>query len=341
MFIIDLKTIQETLLFFGITDNVIKFKELLRYDYDKDSPEIRVIMLANFSNREPVVIKFIKEELHPQSVIEEQSAFSEQLRTYGITTPKRYFSDGRYCIPLLVSGTYVTVTVEDYAEGELKLVYEELVYKIGALLAQTHNVSFENNLHVNGTVLFNVLADNDLFSYDAFCRLTQNYIGTYLDIIRLIQTLYSERMEALCKLKTYEKYAVQGDISNNNLYLTSQGELGLFDYNNCGDNYLLSDAVMQGIFMARLMDYAKPITEEDSERLYISFMRGYSSVRPFTEDELTLIPHIYALTNAFWLSDLVYSDSSLKNLLKSGDVTSAEALIQNIYKKLNKAAPCF
>lgn len=45
---------------------------------------------------------------------------------------------------------------------------------------------------------------------------------------------YNAYMEILSPLKKYPR-AVQGDISECNLYLTSFGELGIFDFNRCGD----------------------------------------------------------------------------------------------------------
>ena len=39
-----------------------------------------------------------------------------------------------------------------------------------------------------------------------------------------------------------------------NLYQAASGEIGVFDFNRCGDNNLFCDAVMQAVFEARLMD---------------------------------------------------------------------------------------
>ena len=64
-------------------------------------------------------------------------------------------------------------------------------------------------------------------------------------------------MNILSPLKECKKYAVQGDISNCNLYQNASEEIGVFDFNRSGDNILFCDAVMQAVFEARLMDYPK------------------------------------------------------------------------------------
>lgn len=45
----------------------------------------------------------------------------------------------------------------------------------------------------------------------------------------------------------------------------------MFDFNRCGD----CDAVMQGVFEARLMDYPKEHTKADEYDYFTAFLEGY------------------------------------------------------------------
>ena len=126
---------------------------------------------------------------------------------------------------------------------------------------------------------------------------------------------------------------MQGDISDCNLYRTGDGRLGVFDFNNCGDNGLFADAVMQAVFEARLMDYPEDLEDREA-RVLSAFLRGYDRERPFTREERALYPDLYGLINAFWLSDLKWDEDSLEAKVKAGDRETAKARMEGIMEKL-------
>ena len=128
---------------------------------------------------------------------------------------------------------------------------------------------------------------------------------------------------------------MQGDISDCNLYRTPDGRLGIFDYNNCGDNGLFADAVMQAVFEARLMDYPEDLPDREN-RVLAAFLRGYHRERPFTREERALYPSLYSLINAFWLSDLKWDEDSLEAKVKAGDRETAKARMEGILRKLTE-----
>lgn len=137
-------------------------------------------------------------------------------------------------------------------------------------------------------------------------------------------------MNALETLRGRRGYAVQGDISQCNLFMTAQAEIGMFDFDRCGDNILFCDAVMQAVFEARLMDCDCELTDEYSRELFRRFLIGYNSVRPFTADERTLIPQLAAVINAFWLMDIYYAEDSLTKLVERGDMDAAGAKLRRV-----------
>lgn len=113
----------------------------------------------------------------------------------------------------------------------------------------------------------------------------------------------------------------------------------MFDIKNCGDHSLLSDAILQGIFMARMMDYEEPITERMSRTLFLAFLSGYVSQRPFTNEDMEIIPDLYAVTNAFWLGDLEYGKGTLVNRLGAGENKVVETKLRAILRTLKDPFP--
>ena len=59
---------------------------------------------------------------------------------------------------------------------------------------------------------------------------------------------------------------------------------------------------MQGVFESRLMDYDRELTETYSDELFMRFLRGYHSVKTFSDTEISMIPHMYAVITAFWMN---------------------------------------
>lgn len=327
---------------YGIAENAKDMSELLRYHYEKNDPaskEIRVIVKVMFYDRPPVVVKFLNEKDFSREVIEEQSAFSEHLRCRGIRVARRYLSNGRFANPFAARGSEVTVIVENFMPGEIKCVTPEISYRIGAMLALEHNVSEADDCHVDHETIFNPMAPNDLFTYDDFVKLEPQLNEEETDLFMRIVDRHARRMEALQPLKRRNKYAVQGDLSDCNLFIDEGGNTGMFDFNNCGDNYLLGDAVMQGVFVARLMDYPQPLTDEYSMTILEKFISGYHSVRSFTDEDRAFIPHLYAIIDAFWSGQIKYGDDCLENLLKQGRQKEIDALLHKMLRQIGESFP--
>lgn len=50
-----------------------------------------------------------------------------------------------------------------------------------------------------------------------------------------INDAYEAQMKTLSPMHKMKRCAVQGDVSDCNLFLMANGEIGVFDFNNCGD----------------------------------------------------------------------------------------------------------
>lgn len=308
-----------------------------RYHYEKEnseSKEVRLIIKVDLDNGQSFVVRFKNEDDVTLDIINAQSRFARLLANQCVETPMTYTANGQYAQWYNIDGYDVIVTVETFVDGELHTVDEDIAEKTGRLLARMHNIAEEADFHVKNDVLFDPLRRNDLFSFQDF-ETQKNFLSA------LDETLYNnivqEHAIVFQKIRIFEnepRYAVQGDISNCNLYQTVDGRIGVFDFNRCGDNVLYYDAVMQAIFEARLMDYPKEIAGKQESIILSAFLNGYHKERPFTEDQKEVFPYLYALVSAFWKLDIVWSDNSLCHAVEAGDAETAHQRMEEIYSRI-------
>ncbi len=318
---------------YGIQEKIVETRELLRYHYeedDVDSKEVRLILKCSFAERAPCIIKFKQEEGVSAALIEAQVRFSEHLAQCGIPTARFYRTDRSYVRTENIGGYEVYVTIEDFCAGELTQITPKRAEKIGALLAKTHTIAVQDDCHVAYQGLFDPFNRNDLFSYEEFASMEPAFDGT--DAIRFahIKEQYARHMKEISALQYAPRFAVQGDISDCNLFETTDGAIGMFDFNQCCDAVPFCDAVMQGIFVSRLMEYGHPLTAEESENILWHFWRGYQKIRPFSANERKWLPHLYAVITAFWLMNLQYDPHSLQTCIDENDRAGITAHLQHM-----------
>lgn len=323
---------------YHIPANVREIHELQRYHYERDSPdskEVRLIVKVELDDAPPLVMRFKNEEGVTDALIESQCRFAETLRQNGIMTPLQYQADGKYTFPYHHAGYDVIVTLEEFVENEVKVVDSDIARKTGELLAKTHTIAEQHALHVDNDVLFDPFSSNDLFDYEAFLSIGPSLSGSSRQLFDRIVERYHVCMQVLAPLRAYPKYAVQGDISDCNLYQDADGNIGIFDFNRCGDNVLFCDAVMQAVFEARLMDYpAEQGADSESEILH-AFLAGYRSVRDFTESEEQWYPYLYAIIRAFWSQDICWGENSLLSAYRAGDQAMVHSRLCAIFEHLS------
>ena len=319
---------------FGVPGECRGFRELQRYDYadDPTGRSVRLIVRAEAEDGGSFVIRFKNEEDVTLKIVEAQSAFADALRRHGVETPRVLASNGAFARPYRIGGYEVTVTVEEFVPGELKLIDAESAAKTGRLLARMHNIAENSGLHVQNAVLFDPLAEggNDLFG---IYPLTENEAFLRTVDGGLYDAVFAEYEKLRGTLREFEnepRYAVQGDISYCNLFVTPGGEVGVFDFNRSGDNVPFFDAVMQAVFEARLMDYPSDIASDPERAILPAFLAGYDSVRPFTAKQREAFPCFYALITAFWLADLKWNGDSLEAAVKAGDGNAARERMERI-----------
>ena len=338
MFCVTDKDIESILKDYHIIAGIIGVAELERYNFEEDGADtkhVRLIVKVDFDGAPTVVVRLKNEDDVTIEIIESQSRFAGELKKHGIITPLQYKANGRFANEYAIGGYNVIVTVEQFEENEVKIVDKTVAKKTGELMAKMHDIAERNDLHVKNRVLFNPFERNDLFAFDDFMSLENALYGEDKALFDRIVEKYNSYIEILAPLREYPRYAVQGDVSCCNLFLTAKGQVGVFDFNRCGDNILFCDAVMQALFVARLMDYPENKEDGFENKVLTAFLEGYCSVRDFSNEERRLYPYLYAIINAFWSFDIDYNDDSLLQAYKAGDLTSVRRWLETIWKRLS------
>ncbi|MDO4387014.1 MAG: phosphotransferase [Clostridia bacterium] len=333
MFTVTKEQVASILRDFGMASEVAEFTELQRSHYEKDDPEtkeVRLITKVGLANGKPLVVRFKNEEDVTLEIINAQSRFARLLAEHGVETPTVYAANGQYARWYALNGYDVIVTVEDFVPGEVRAVDAAIAEKTGGLLARMHNIAENADFHVQNDVLFDPLKANDLFSFEDFEA--QKDVLSSLDKA-LYDDITRRHEELLQRVRVFEnepRYAVQGDISDCNLYQTDDGTIGVFDFNRCGDNVLYYDAIMQAIFEARLMVYAEELAGKQEEIILSAFLKGYHRERPFTRQQIEVFPCLYAIVSTFWRMDV----NRLINSIKTGKSDAAHEWMEKIQKRL-------
>ncbi len=300
---------------------------------------MKLIFRVTLEDGTMLVIKLLHEEDDPaaeMTKVENQSMFSERMRISGIRTPKRYQAEGSYCTAYSYRDRPCVVTVEDWCGEEIKEITTDIAHEIGALMARMHLLSLEHGCVIGHRTLFSAAYWNDVDCFPEFCEIAKDE-RLDQDIAARIRSLREEKLERIRAVwESLPKAAVQGDISINNLVLDHDG-LIVFDYNNAGDEVLISDLVMEGLLTAYEMDLPEGMPESYREQLFPAFLKGYLSVRPLSEAEADTAWEVYTLYHGLWFTRILYRDTSLDSLVKTGDWENANRLLEKMLTNMQEA----
>lgn len=329
---IDLKMIYAILERFEMAGEVHQIIDYIHYIHEEDE-EVKLIFKVEFTNRNPIVIKILKEKEHPFDKIESQSRFSEYLRSKGIWTPKRYLCEGKYCLIYHWQGMDLAVTVEDYLGEEIKKINFPLAYSIGELLGRMHRITEEGQCEIGTSTIFDLFGYNELSGYETFQKLgTVSQIDAVL--YKKINDLYKAKMANIQRMwHQLPRFATQGDLSINNLTY-AHGEVGVFDYNIAGDERLVADMVLEGLLVANEMDLDDQLTNQDRLKLFEKFYNGYMKERPLSVQEQAVVEDIFIVSSAMWFTKIKYHEDALENLVARHAYDQVQEKLQEIYNAL-------
>lgn len=299
---------------------------------------MKLIFRVTLDNGKMVVIKLLHEDEDLETEhrkYEKQSSFSEVMRSHGIRTPARYQVDGKFCVRYVYHNLPCIVTVEDWCGEEITEITTDIAYRIGELMARMHTLSLENSCEIGHRTLFSAAYWNDVDAYSDFCEISENEHLDQSNVAR-IKMLRDEKLARIREVwESLPKAAVQGDVSINNL-VSSEDGLIVFDYNNAGDEVLISDLVMEGLLTAYEMDLPEGVPESCRELLFTELLKGYLSVRTLSEAECTAAYEVYTLYRALWFTRIIYNDDSLQKLVENGNYDAANRLLTQILADMSE-----
>lgn len=305
----------------------------------EDNGWMKLIFRVTLANGRLLVIKILHEsddvEAEMQKV-EKQSRFSEIMRRHGIKTPARYIADGKYVAPFTYHDLPCMVTVEDWCGEEITEITADIAYSLGEMMAHMHTISLSSKFEIGHGTLFSAAYRNDVDAFPAFCEITKD---EKLDraTVKQIIARRDEKLERLRAVwETLPKAAVQGDVSINNLVKAEDG-LVVFDYNNAGDEVLISDLVMEGLLTAYEMDLPNGTPVSYREKIFPALLKGYLSVRPLSEAESKAAWEAYTLYHGLWFTRIIYNDGSLEKLVKNNDYDAANRLLRQMLEDMTEA----
>lgn len=331
-------TVKSVLELYGFPRDVREQKVYINYNGEHGDGLLKVILSVCIGDDRRVVIKMLRESEGldaERDKIERQSIFSEKMRSSGIRTPRRYMLNGRYCNQIEVNGRACNVTVEDWCGEELTLINPEIAFSIGSLMGRMHRISLENQYEIGCGTLFSAAYWNDVDAYSEFCRICEDCRLDQM-LVEQIKANHDEKLDAIRSVwERLPKAAVQGDISINNLVWQDR-VLTVFDYNNAGDEVLVSDLVLEGLLTAYEMDLPDGESKEFRENLFPAFLKGYLSVRRLSELEAETAWNIFTLYDALWFTKIVYQEDSLAEMVKRHEFDRANGLLRKILADLTK-----
>ncbi|QHT68468.1 phosphotransferase [Rhodocytophaga rosea] len=173
------------------------------------------------------------------------------------------------------------VVLFSFGEGhKIRNLTQELSYSIGSLLANMHTVTLHQPIN---RIQYNI----DSLVAKAYQQ-AKLYISESLEEMKFIQAS-AEVLHAVFEASAapdIRRGIVHLDVWYDNMSITDAGKITLFDFDNCGNGWLVLDI---GYFCMQLF-YTQPDKKEYECKLQ-SFLDGYRTITSIPEEEIQLIPY--------------------------------------------------
>lgn len=195
-------------------------------------------------------------------------------------------------------------TLFSFASGNKMLHYsEEVHFEIGRLMAQIHSVT-ENLTQNRVTYDFDILLENPLKHVGRFLKDDTKEIK----ILAAIAKLLKEKINAVdtSKLRTG---IVHMDIWFDNLNISPDNKITLFDFDFCGNGWLCLDLAY---YTTQLYNTEKD--EEQCKRKIESFLNGYKTVQKISAEESELLRSLGICIFLFYLGVQCYRFDNWSNV---------------------------
>lgn len=167
-----------------------------------------------------------------------------------------------------------------YAEGEKLLNFDEQNhFNIGSLMAQIHQVT--ENLHLERVEYTSEVLIGKVFEY------LPNFLSSSCEemaFMKSTQAYLSDEFSNV-NLKEIRKGTVHLDIWFDNLNITKDGNITIFDFDFCGNGWLCMD-IAYYILQLHSTERDETLCKSKMD----SFLAGYESITPISKEEKRLLP---------------------------------------------------
>lgn len=167
-----------------------------------------------------------------------------------------------------------------FAEGDkIRIMDKETCFSIGSLMAKFHNITVNRK---NDRVQYNT---------ETLLKLPYKYATAYFSEELPEMKFIKQQIEELSPffektdLNSIPKGIVHMDIWYDNMNVTAENKVTLFDFDFCGNGLLIFDVAY---FCKQLFHIEA--NKDEYELKVQSFLNGYQSIRKLSTDELQLIP---------------------------------------------------
>jgi Ser/Thr protein kinase RdoA (MazF antagonist) len=178
-----------------------------------------------------------------------------------------------------------------YAPGEKMLSYStDIHFRVGEAMAKMHLLT--NHQHIN-----RVTYNSGIMLKDAVERIRPFIDNDAEEFIYLeeVRDYLVTRLDEL-STSTLRKGVVHLDIWYDNMHFDSNGDITIFDFDFCGNGWLCLDI---GYYMMQLHKIEK---DENEYQLKLkSFLDGYESITPISEEEKNAVPVMGVCVFIFFL----------------------------------------
>lgn len=178
-----------------------------------------------------------------------------------------------------------------FAEGnKVRFINNETCFSIGSIMASIHTKMLDkeiNRIHYNLETLLELP-----YEY------AKPFFSETLEEMKFIkkQSIEIKDYFDLNELKNIPKGVVHMDIWYDNMSITTQNEVTIFDFDFCGNGYLIFDVA----YFCKQLFHIETDKKEYKSKMK-SFLNGYESIRKLTKEEMLLIPKAGAAIWIFYL----------------------------------------
>lgn len=178
-----------------------------------------------------------------------------------------------------------------YAEGEKLMNYSnELHYKVGALMARMHQIS-------KNSTLSRTTYTPKLLIEDSYKSLKKFVAEDSVEMIWMKQTQqYLQKEFANIDYTQLRKGIIHLDIWFDNLNITEEEKITLFDFDFCGNGWLCLD-IAYYILQLHNIERDPTINQEKLD----SFLQGYESITSISAEEKRILPMLGVSLYYFYL----------------------------------------